>query len=255
MKKLLISSAILFGTALSGAAHADTITITGTITDKAGNPVPRCDVFFNKEAWITDKSVHVQCDANGHYTAEIEAGLYNSFYVCDEEKYGKTALEFWGWNLNLNQSQTLDAAFDTLEVYSLSAWASNGGSNSILSSFRPMSLKKPTYRNMELNGKTIAVMDITPTVNESSINGSLDGLPLKLVNYNWTYEKVASCGTTPDGINTENGCYMPMIIAQFQKPKMEAGQHTFKIRLSDAETGNIGEGITHFTSNSARLGF
>ncbi len=255
MKNLIIGSIFAIATVAPNAVSADTITISGTITDKEGQPVSKCDVFFNKEAWITEDSVHVQCDKNGRYSAEIKAGHYNSFYVCDEEEYGKTALEFWGWNLNFTKSQTLDAAFDTLEVYSLSTWASNGGSNSIFGSFRPMSLKKPVYRNLELNGKTVTVMDITPAVDMHSIAGSIDDTPLKLVNYNWTYEKVANCSSAPDDISIENGCYMPMIIAQFEKPQMVAGQHTFKIRLTDAETGNIGEGITHFTSNSKNLGF
>lgn len=38
---------------------------------------------------------------------------------CDEELYGKTKLEFWAWNLKLERSQTLNAQFDTMEVYSL----------------------------------------------------------------------------------------------------------------------------------------
>lgn len=48
---------------------------------------------------------------------------------------------------------------------------------------------------------------------------------------------------------------MPMIIAQFKKPKMAAGLHTLKIDITDSDTGDFGQGITHFTSNNKGLGF
>ncbi len=244
--------AVLF---LSSIHSHASIKIQGTVTDAKGIPVSKCDVFFNKEKWITEKSVHVKCDENGRYSANIEAGLYNSMYICDEEKYGKTALEFWGWNLNLVESQTIDAVFDTLEVYSLSTWASNGGSNSIFASFRPMSLNKPKYRNQKVGNKNLAILDISPSLGLRSINGFVDNQPLKLLNYNWVYEKLNSCQSFPEGIDTSNGCYIPMVIAQFSKPKLTIGQHTLKVKLQDADTGNIGEGITHFVSNKSGYGF
>lgn len=234
------------------------ITVSGLVTDKAGQPVKKCDVFFNAQAWIDDDSVHVTCDEQGHYSAEIEPGLYNSVYVCDEDLYGKSKLEFWGWNLELNQSQILNAQFDTMEVYSLSAWASNGGSNSIFASFRPMSLTKakaPNYQQVEMNNKQVAMFDIAPKLNMQAIKGYLDEQPLELIGYNWSYEKVASCGQVSEGVNTSNGCVMPMIIAQFKKPKMVKGLHTLKIDITDSETGDFGQGITHFTSNNKGLGF
>ncbi|MEX0298255.1 MAG: hypothetical protein AB3N28_04245 [Kordiimonas sp.] len=237
------------------AAQAAPITIEGTVTNGKGKPVEKCDVFFNKEKWITDESVHVQCDEDGRYTAQIDPGLYNSIYICDEEKYGKTALEFWGWNLNLTESQTLDAAFDTIEVYSLATWASNGGSNTIFASFRPMTLKKAEFYNVQSSDREIAIFDILPNIDASSIEGSIDNNPLELVHYNWVYEKTGGCQNAPETVNTENGCYMPMIVAQFKKPKLAAGQHTLKVRLTDTVNHEIGEGITHFVSNKSGLGF
>lgn len=234
------------------------IVISGTVSDKNGIPVKKCDVFFNKTAWIDDNSIHVTCDEKGFYSAEIEPGLYNSVYVCDEELYGKSKLEFWGWNLNLEASQTLDAQFDTMEVFSLSAWASNGGSNSLFVSFRPMNLtkaKSPVHKMETHLGKELAVFDITPDLNFNTIKGFIDEKPLKLLNFSWVLEEVASCGKTPEGIKTDNGCFMPMVIAQFQKPALSAGQHTVRIDISDVNTGDFGQGITHITTNEKGLGF
>lgn len=250
---------LIFALVLLMAFSAESkITVSGQVTDKNGNPVNKCDVFFNAQAWIDDDSVHVQCDEQGRYKADIEPGLYNSVYICDEDLYGKSKLEFWGWNLRLNQSQTLNAQFDTMEVYSLSAWASNGGSNSIFASFRPMSLakaKSPSYKTVEMNDKSLAMIDIAPKLSMEVIKGYIDEQPLELVGYNWSYEKVANCGQTTKGVKASNGCVMPMVIAQFKKPKMAAGLHTLKIDITDSETGDFGQGITHFTSNNKGLGF
>ena len=248
---------LIFTCLLSFQAKA-LITIQGQVTDKQGKPISKCDVFFNANAWIDDNSVHVTCDKNGNYKAQIEPGKYNSVYVCDEDKYGKTALEFWGWNLTLDKSQTLDAQFDTMEVYSLATWASNGGSNSLFASFRPMSLtaaKTPTYRNKMVDGENLLLFDITPTLTEDSIKGYVDEHPLTLVNKNWVYEKVASCGDVPSHLDSSKGCYMPMLVVQFKKPKLSEGQHTLKIDITDSNTGDFGQGITHFVANEKGLGF
>jgi len=251
----LLFSALLLSSAFACNAS---ITITGKVTDKNGQPVSKCDVFFNANAWIDDDSIHVQCDASGNYSAVIEPGLYNSVYVCDEELYGKSKLEFWGWNLTFNESQVLNAQFDTMEVYSLATWASNGGSNSMFASFRPMSLAKaktPQHKQIQHNGKAIVLFDISPDIDAKSIQGFVDDSPLRLIDYSWTYEKVASCGNVSDKLDTSNGCYMPMIIAQFEKPVLTRGKHTIKIDLRDATTGDFGQGITHFTANAKGLGF
>jgi hypothetical protein len=252
--KLILSLLLLCASALTHAA----ITISGQVTDKQGKPVTKCDVFFNKQAWIDDSSIHVTCNENGYYVAEIEAGHYNSLYICDEDLYGKTKLEFWGWNLTLDKSQTINAQFDTMEVYSLTTWASNGGSNSLFASFRPMSLakaKKANYKEVTHNGEPIMLFDISPVIDSNSISGFIDDLPLTLMSYSWSYEKVASCGDLPKDMNAPNGCYMPMIIAQFEKPKMAAGKHMLRIDLVDAKNGDFGQGITQFSSNSKGLGF
>ncbi len=232
------------------------ITIEGVVSDKHGKPVKECDVFFNKNAWIDEDSVHVMCDPNGFYSAVIEPGHYNSVYVCDEKLYGKSKLEFWGWNLHFTESQTLNAQFDKMEVFSLATWASNGGSNSLFASFRPMSLdraKQPIFRDITHNEEKITLFDILPTIDVNSIHGFVDGKPIRLLNYSWTYEKVERCGSKQDV--GESGCYMPMIVAQFSKPVLSKGMHTLKINVIDSENGDFGQGITHFMTNDEGLGF
>ena len=250
MKYLIVAVVVFFSSFVNAS-----ITIEGTVTDRDGNPVSKCDVFINSQKWTADHDYHVQCDSQGHYEVEVEEGHYNSIYICDEDKYGKTALEFWGWNLDLYESQTINATFDTLEVYSLTTWASNGGSNSVFASFRPMSLKQPEFRNEIVDEKAIAILDITPNIDSSSILGFIDGTELELLQINWAFERVDSCNNFPDNIDTSGGCYMPMIVAQFRKPELGEGQHVLKVRLVDYQTKGVGEGITHFHSNRMGFGF
>lgn len=238
----------------SALAFADVV-IDGTVTDKNGQPVKKCEVYFNKEMWVSDDSVQAKCDQNGRYSATIDAGAYNSMYICDGDKYGKTALEFWGWNVDLTASQTIDAAFDTIEVFSLSAWSSNGGSNSLFAAFRPMSLVTPQYRTEELNGLPISVIDITPAISAESIAGFIDGKEIELMSFSWAYERLNSCRDFSEKLPRQNGCYMPMIIAQFKKPRLDEGEHKLKVRLTDLDSKNIGEGITSFVSNKSGFGF
>ena len=246
---------------LSCLAHAqptEKITISGQVTNKSGQPVNQCDVYFNKNAWIDAHSIHVQCDDQGRYFAEITKGHYNSVYVCDEARYGIDKLEFWAWNVTFESSQTLNAQFDSLEVYSLAAWASNGGSNTIFASFRPMSLQKAKeakHTTFTHHQQQAILFDIAPKIEAGSIKGYIDEQALELISYSWAYEKVAECGKLPKSLDDRNGCFMPMIIAQFKKPPLKAGKHTLKIDLVDAKNGDFGQAISHFTANERGLGF
>ncbi|USD35945.1 hypothetical protein [Ferrimonas sp. SCSIO 43195] len=248
---LLISSAHL---------HAqDTVVIDGAVTDRHGKAVPLCDVIFNPSGFIADDSLYFKCDANGRYRAEIPAGHYNSLYSLDLPQYAKTQLEFWGWNLQLTENQTIDIAFDTIEVYSLAVWASNGGSQSLFAAFRPMHLaaaKLPRLYYKNVDGTPKAIMDISPTLTKSDIQASIDGEPVVLIDFHWSYEHAGQCSAGKDSPFSENEpCYMPMIIAQFHKPKLAPGKHLLRVRIQDHLSKEIGEGVTHFSSNSMGLGF
>lgn len=255
--KLLIAVWLSLSIVSSGAASAqatDTVVVTGKVTDRDGKPITKCDIFFNKEKWITDSSINAKCDASGSYRIEIPKGHYNSIYICDEDKYGKTALEFWGWNLDFHKNRTLDAAFDKLEVFSLAAWNSNGGANSIFASFRPMSVEKtksPKIHILEKLGPEATVFDITPNIDMNSVTAKVDGIPVKVKSLQWIYEQSDSC----TGIAQSGFCYMPVAIIQLARPTLEEGTHLLRIRIMDKDTGAMGEGVTEFTSNKAGFGF
>ncbi|MBY6017041.1 carboxypeptidase-like regulatory domain-containing protein [Ferrimonas balearica] len=243
------------------ASAADTVEITGTVTDRRGNPVPRCDVIFNPTAFIGDDSFYFKCDEQGRYRAEVPAGHYNSLYSLDLPEYAKTQLEFWGWNLTLDQDEVIDIAYDTIEVYSLSVWASNGGSQSLFASFRPMHLASalsPKFYRKQADGQDLAIFDIAPKLNAGALQATVDGQTVRLKNYFWSYEEIGQCGDNAKqnpALRPDEPCYMPMIIAQFERPKLAPGKHQFRLRVQDQNSGEIGEGLTHFVSNAAGLGF
>ncbi|GAA4889318.1 carboxypeptidase-like regulatory domain-containing protein [Ferrimonas pelagia] len=254
----LCTLALLCAIAAPLFAH-DTITVSGRVTDRAGQPVPRCDVIFNPSAFIGDDSLYFKCDQQGRYRAEIPVGHYNSLYAIDLPEYGKTQLEFWGWNLQLDKDEVIDLAFDTIEVYSLAVWASNGGARSVFAAFRPMHLASalaPNVYRKQIEGQDLAIFDITPQLSAEGIQASIDGQPVRLQSFFWSYEETGACGEhATAGIDPDEPCHMPMIIAQFERPKLDAGKHQLRIRLTDSTTGEIGEGLTHFVSNAVGLGF
>ena len=165
----------------TAASPEENVIVTGKVTDRNGDPITKCEVFFNRETWITDESIRAECDASGTYLIAVPKGHYNSVYICDEDKYGKTALEFWGWNLDIEEERVLDVTFDKLEVYSLAVWNSNGGRS--------------------------------------------------------------------------GSCYMRVAIIQLERPVLMEGTHLVRIKITDHETGAIGEAVTKFSSNRAGYGF
>ncbi|SDJ46885.1 hypothetical protein SAMN04488540_108133 [Ferrimonas sediminum] len=168
-------------------------------------------------------------------------------------------MEFWGWNLQLTENQTINIAFDTIEVYSLSVWASNGGSRSLFAAFRPMHLaaaQLPRLYYKNVDGISKAITDITPTLTNSDIQASIDGEPISLIDFHWSYEQTGQCSAGKESpFPAEELCSMPMVIAQFRKPILAPGKHLLRVRIQDHLSGVIGEGITHFSSNSIGLGF
>lgn len=252
--KMLMGLVLSFGLPGGAVAGEDMITISGKVTDRNGEAIPKCEIFFNQETWITDNSFTASCDGEGNYSIDIPKGHYNSIYICDEDKYAKTALEFWGWNINFNEDQVFDASFDKLEVYSLAAWNSNGGANTIFASFRPMSVEKLTapgiYPEPNL-GDDATVLDIRPVMDINSITATLDGATLEVKSLQWIYEKSNSC----NGVAESGSCYMPVAIIQLERPTMNEGRHILRVVVRDSETGAMGEGATEFTSNSAGYGF
>lgn len=255
IRSLLFVSALLVpGVSVGTAASPEeNVIVTGKVTDRNGDPITKCEVFFNRETWITDESIRAECDASGTYLIAVPKGHYNSVYICDEDKYGKTALEFWGWNLDIEEDRVLDVTFDKLEVYSLAVWNSNGGSDTVFASFRPMSVEKlqnPAVYPIDELGRDATVFDITPSLEMSGVTAEIDSAPVAVKSLQWIYEKQNKC----DG-GRSGSCYMRVAIIQLERPVLMEGTHLVRIKITDHETAAIGEAVTEFSSNRVGYGF
>lgn len=250
---LAIAAAMITGCAASvpeAPTHLPEARITGTVRYADGRGVANCRVEVKNPAFANVKEVH--CDAQGRYELSLEHGTYNAIAISDEG-YGKTTLEFWAWNVRVTGDLILDATMDRLEVYNLSVWNSKGGSPAFFVSFRPMALDRalamgstPTPRVAE--GDTLPVVDISPALTARTIEVTLDGAPMEIQSLQRYYEH----HTDRTG---GNAFYMPATLVQLRRPSLARGLHMVRVRIIDARTGAVGEGVTWFESNEAGLGF
>jgi len=223
--------------------------VHGTVRYADGRPAAGCRVLVLHPAFDPLRETH--CDANGEYRLELDPGIYNAIAILDEG-YGKTTLEFWAWNVRVAGDLTLDATIGRLEVYSLAVWPSRGGSPSLFLSFRPMSLARALAneppRRVVLEADTLTVRDIAPALTTGSVRVTVDSQPVEVESLQWYYER-----TFDRKANREE--HMRVALVQLHRPSLAKGPHLVRVRITDARTGDLGEGVIMFDSNEAGLGF
>lgn len=212
-------------------------TISGRVTDFSGKGFPSSVVMYQ---YGFDKSTYpIGCwtDSEGRYKIKIPCGKYNAFYA-DDNSYGKSTLECWGWNINVSKNRTFNFTVGNGEVYSLNVFADNGGMNNLFIVFRPMSLTKKQNKLL-INDKEYNNVDICPTLTNKNINILLNEQVCELISLQRFYN------TSSDGIAIAN------YIAQIEKPTSINEKHVQTLELTFSVTdqdNNIiqGKGITEF---------
>ena len=162
-------------------------TLQGTIADFSGNPFPAAFELYR--LGFVDNGMCVWSDKNGEYSITVPKGIYNAFYVCDNS-YKKTSLENWSWRMIVDQDEKHDFKVGTGEVYSLCAWANNGGFSTLFIFFRPMFLST-VYSgeySAEINNKNFHVTDICPEIDIDDINVTINGCNLEKISLQRIYE-------------------------------------------------------------------
>jgi hypothetical protein len=173
-------------------------TLSGTIVDFSGKPFPspfilRRTSFENSfelpYMWVWSRK-------DGTYSITVPKGIYHHFYV-DDNTYGISTLENWGWHMIVDQDETHDFKVGTGEVYSLCVWANNGGFSTLFIYFRPMILKKPEKYQVELNGIHYTGEDICPVLTLDDISVTVNGHELTKLSLQKIYETGADGGIMP----------------------------------------------------------
>lgn len=231
--KTLLSSCILIlaGASLAHAEVAHTsnqqVTVSGAVTDFEKRPISGAEVIV--------KDTHFQnvvvgsTDVRGIYNLAVEKGRYLALYVCKD--YSIKNLEFWAWNLALNEDMTIDARIDGLEVYAINAFLIQREPSSLQIYFRPMSLKRLKKGGGKEKMKTLPLMDIAPRLKEDDVSINVNGESVRVLGLN----RVAEWASDGQKIRA----YLVQAALPVQKQNS-----TWKICLTlrDTETNEHGEG-------------
>lgn len=210
---------------MGGKRYAETVKceyarLCGKITDFDGKPFPAL-VEMDRVGFDKDISIGVWSDKNGEYSAVVPKGCYNAFWI-DDESYGKTSLENWGWHMLIDRDEEYDFKIGNGEVYSLAVWCNNGGGKTLFFWFRPMILGKKAEYEVEINGQSRSVNDISPDLKPEDITVTLNGRELKILSLQRVYE-------------TAENYVMPAYIIQTERPLGAVGKQTAVVEYDTAK--------------------
>lgn len=210
---------------VGGKLYAETVKceyarLYGKITDFDGNPFP-AEVELSRVGFDKNITIEVWSGKNGEYSVIVPKGCYNCFWI-DDGSYGKTSLESWCWHMLIDGDEELDFKIGNGEVYSLSVWCSNGGGQTLFFWFRPMILGKKSEYEVEINGQSRTVTDISPELELEDITVTLNGRELKIISLQRVYE-------------TAENYVMPAYIIQTERPSGAVGKQTAVVEYNTAE--------------------
>lgn len=186
MKTLLsIISVCIFSVVVYAA---DTVTISGKVTDYKGNPVDSCTVLIYNpdfsEAFETFSDVHgcyaLDSIPKGRYAA-IAAMRVNEYPRLLQVAPEDMKLEFWAWNVIADRDITLNIRYDKLELYGTTAFLEYGGRREMLVYTRPMSVTKViAYQNFvdKADAEKNSIVTVEPQY--MSFEVYADGKPLEI---------------------------------------------------------------------------
>lgn len=193
-------------------------TLNGRITDFTGNAFPAPLLLFRTGFDGKNSYMGTWSNSNGEYSITVPKGTYNAFFI-DDNSYGKTTLECWGWHMLVDRDEQLDFKIGNGEVYSLHAWPSNGGLSTLFIYFRPMilpSLKEEKYK-MKLNDRDFNIFDISPDLTVEDISIRVNGIRSEIISLQKIYET---------GIYNDENKGMPAYIVQIRRNHSTVGKQT-----------------------------
>ena len=187
------------------ASYAQNHSISGRVTDYNGLPVDSCSVIIYNPDF--SEALETLSDTDGYYRLDsVPEGRYAAVAAMRVNEYPRMQqvplddmkLEFWAWNVILDNDLTLNIRYDKMELYGTKAFLEYGGRQELLIYTRPMSVTKvihdpnymdksamekntnvtvaPQYIDFEVyvDGKSIDIMSVQhlslPNANGNSIN-------------------------------------------------------------------------------------
>jgi hypothetical protein len=222
--------------------------ISGRTTDFNDNPFPSAVIFNISSFAGMEGAIGVWSDANGYYSIRLPKGEYNSIFV-DDNSYGKTSLESWGWKMLVDRDESHDFKIGNGEVYSLDVWANNGGSRSLFVYFRPMVLSCAIQAMAQVNKPSIVVSNKEYTLLEACPDITVESVSVEI-----NGKKVANISLQKIIETTTDGNALPAYILQCERPlSMDKQTLVLEYNFRDSD-GNLAQsqGRTQFYYTNAQ---
>lgn len=146
MKNFLI---FLISIITASVSYAQNYSVAGRVTDYKGLPVDSCSIIIYNSNFST--AFETLSDDDGYYRLDnVPKGRYAAIAAMRLSEYPRMQqvlpedmkLEFWAWNVILDNDLTLDIRYDKLELYGTKAFFEYGGRQELLIYTRPMSVSK-----------------------------------------------------------------------------------------------------------------
>lgn len=178
--------------------------ISGKTTDFDGKPFPAAVIYYYLSFDGRAGGMGAWSDKEGNYTIKLPKMEYNAVFI-DDKSYFWTSLEAWAWKMIVDRDEVHDYKIGNGEVYSLDAWANNGGSQSLFIFFRPMVLPyarremlsplkliKRQIKRVEISGKKYKLFKASPDIDIKDITVELNGTKTN----NISLQKIAETRTS-----------------------------------------------------------
>lgn len=169
---VLITFLFISSTAFS---QNNTVTLSGKVTDFEENPIDSAVIL------IKDKNFNdlykTYSDTDGNYSLEVKKDTYYGLASVRMQDYGKTKLEFWAWNLIVDDNMELNIKYDKLEVYGVNVFRVQGAYPGYNIFFRPMALSRYFADNVDRNNPDLAPekenLDVKVFINDEPVTVNL----------------------------------------------------------------------------------
>lgn len=116
----------------------ETLGISGVVSDFSGHPINGATVRLMDNKF--DPVTETTSDAKGHFALRAHPGHYMALVAIRDSDYTSSRLEYWAWNVPLDENLEINPRYHRLEVYAMNAFRPQGGYPSYFVYFRPMSL-------------------------------------------------------------------------------------------------------------------
>ena len=263
MKRIFTLATLLLSGNLLAQTPQDSVTIQGRVTDFDGNPIDSCSVMWQTPSF--DSKMEVLTDSQGHYSARIPRGKYQSMAAIRMDTYPHTAkegipetdqrLEFWCWDLIADRDTTIDIRYHRMEAYGLRVFQIPGGMPTYQIYVRPMSLTR--FQRSMKESEAVHGQDVSQVrqeaaqknAKESSLAPSADQLKATV----WIDgEKVTVLMTQEIKEYYSADEYGKAYLLTVDRPKRVTSfpYRVFKVELEDLGNGDRGEGLYYMEKES-----